>query len=118
MKKIVKLTESDLTRIIERVISEQEIEQEKIELEPKEFKSIIEPQKVAEIKSQADVLSKDTKMIKQTLMILKKTDPEAYYMFTHGKDPLTNNRTMLGDAVILTTLISLIYTIVQEIGGK
>lgn len=113
MSKIVKLTENDLERVIRKVISEQG----KIELQPKGLKSVIEPQKAAEIKSQADVLAKDTKMIKQTLMTLRMTDPEAYYMFTHGKDPL-ENRTMLGDALILTTLISLIYAIVQEIKGN
>lgn len=114
MSKIIKLTENDLERVIRKVISEQG----KIELQPKGLKSVIEPQKAAEIKSQADVLANDTEMIKQTLMTLKMADPEAYYMFTRGKDPLTNNRTMLGDAVILTTLISLIYTIVQEIKGN
>lgn len=114
MSKIIKLTENDLERVIRKVISEQG----KIELQPKGLKNVIEPQKAAEIKSQADVLANDTEMIKQTLMTLRMADPEAYYMFTHGKDPLTNNRTMLGDAVILTTLISLIYTIVQEIKGN
>lgn len=116
MKKIVKLTESDFAKIIERVILEQG--QEKIEIQPKELKSFVTPQKAAEIKSQANALSKNTEMIKQTLMTLRMADPEAYYMFTNGKDPLENNRTLAGDAVILTSLISLIYTIVQEIKGN
>ena len=88
MKKIVKLTESDLTRIIERVISEQE----KMELPAKELKSVIEPAKVAQIKSQADVLAQDTELIKNTLDLIRRIDPESYQMSTKGQTP--NKRTV------------------------
>lgn len=112
MKKIVKLTESDLTRIIERVISEQE----KIELPAKELKSVIEPAKVAQIKSQADVLAQDTELIKNTLDLIKRIDPESYQMITKGQTPV--KRTVLGDAIIGGTLLSLIYTVMAELKGQ
>ena len=112
MKKIVKLTESDLTRIIERVISEQE----KIELPPKELKSVIEPAKVAQIKSQADVLAQDTELIKNTLDLIRRIDPESYRMITKGQT--SAKRTVLGDAIIGGTLLSLIYTIMAELKGQ
>lgn len=112
MKKIVKLTESDLTRIIERVISEQE----KIELPAKELKSVIEPAKVAQIKSQADVLAQDTELIKNTLDLIRRIDPEAYRMITKGQT--TPKRTVLGDAIVGGTLLSLIYTVMAELKGQ
>jgi hypothetical protein len=112
MKKIVKLTESDLTRIIERVISEQE----KIELPAKELKSVIEPAKVAQIKSQADVLAQDTELIKNTLDLIRRIDPESYQMITKGQTPV--KRTVLGDAIIGGTLLSLIYTVMAELKGQ
>ena len=112
MKKIVKLTESDLTRIIERVISEQE----KIELPAKELQSVIEPATVAQIKSQADVLAQDTELIKNTLDLIKRIDPESYQMITKGQTPV--KRTVLGDAIIGGTLLSLIYTVMQELKGQ
>ena len=113
MKKIVKLTESDLTRIIERVISEQE----KIELPAKELKSVIEPPKIAQIKSQADVLAQDTELIKNTLDLIRRIDPEAYRMITKGQTT-SPKRTVLGDAIIGGTLLSLIYTIMAELKGQ
>lgn len=112
MKKIVKLTESDLTRIIERVISEQE----KMELPAKELKSVIEPAKVAQIKSQADVLAQDTELIKNTLDLIRRIDPESYQMITKGQTPV--KRTVLGDAIIGGTLLSLIYTVMAELKGQ
>jgi len=115
MKKIVKLTESDLTRIIERVISEQS-EQEKIELPAKELKSVIEPAKVAQIKSQADVLSKDTELIIQTLQNLKMFDPHGYMMLTRGDDPI--KKTVVGELLPYGTIIAMIYSIVQELRGQ
>ena len=112
MKKIVKLTESDLTRIIERVISEQE----KMELPAKELKSVIEPAKVAQIKSQADVLAQYTELIKNTLDLIRRIDPESYQIITKGQTP--NKRTVLGDAIIGGTLLSLIYTVMAELKGQ
>jgi hypothetical protein len=112
MKKVVKLTEKDLTRIIEKVISEQGT----IDLPPKGLKSVLEPSKVAEIKSQADVLSKDTELINQTLETLKRYDPEAYYMLTRGDDPI--KKTVIGELLPYGTIIAMIYGIVQELRGR
>jgi hypothetical protein len=112
MKKVVKLTEKDLTRIIEKVISEQGT----IDLPPKGLKPVLEPSKVAEIKSQADVLSKDTELIKQTLETLKRYDPEAYYMLTRGDDPI--KKTVIGELLPYGTIIAMIYGIVQELRGR
>lgn len=112
MKKVIKLTESDLTKIIEKVMSEQE----KIELPAKELKSVINPAKVAQIKSQADVLAQDTELIKNTLELIRKIDPESYRMITKGQSP--NKRTILGDAIIGGALLSLIYTVMQELKGQ
>jgi hypothetical protein len=112
MKKVVKLTEKDLTRIIEKVISEQGT----IDLPSKGLKPVLEPAKVAEIKSQADVLAKDTELIKQTLETLKRYDPEAYYMLTRGDDPI--KKTVLGDLITYGSIIGMIYGIVQELRGR
>jgi len=112
MKKVIKLTESDLSKIIEKIISEQE----KIELPAKELKSVIEPAKVAQIKSQADVLAQDTELIKNTLELIRKIDPESYNMITKGQNPA--KRTILGDAIIGGALLSLIYTVMQELKGQ
>jgi hypothetical protein len=112
MKKVVKLTEKDLTRIIEKVISEQGT----IDLPSKGLKPVLEPAKAAEIKSQADVLAKDTELIKQTLETLKRYDPEAYYMLTRGDDPI--KKTVLGDLVTYGSIIGMIYGIVQELRGR
>ena len=112
MKKVVKLTEKDLTRIIEKVISEQGT----IDLPSKGLKPVLEPAKAAEIKSQADVLAKDTELIKQTLETLKRYDPEAYYMLTRGDDPI--KKTVIGDLVTYGSIIGMIYGIVQELRGR
>lgn len=112
MGKVVKLTEGDLENIIRKIISEQDT----INLPPKGLKSVLEPSKVAEIKSQADVLSKDTELIKQTLMTIKMMDPEAYYMLTRGDDPL--KKTVLGDLVTYGSIIGMIYGIVQDLRGQ
>jgi hypothetical protein len=111
MKK-VNLTEKDLKRIVARVIKEQE----KIELPAKELKSVIEPAKVAQIKSQADVLAQDTELIKNTLDLIRRIDPESYQMITKGQTPV--KRTVLGDAIIGGTLLSLIYTVMAELKGQ
>ena len=111
MKK-VNLTEKDLKRIVARVIKEQE----KIELPAKELKSVIEPAKVAQIKSQADVLAQDTELIKNTLDLIRRIDPESYQMITKGQTPV--KRTVLGDAIIGGTLLSLIYTVMVELKGQ
>ena len=112
MKKVVKLTEKDLTRIIEKVISEQGT----IDLPSKGLKPVLEPAKAAEIKSQADVLAKDTELIKQTLETLKRYDPEAYYMLTRGDDPI--KKTVLGELITYGSIIGMIYGIVQELRGR
>jgi hypothetical protein len=112
MGKVVKLTEGDLENIIRKIMSEQET----INLPSKGLKPVIEPQKIAQIKSQADVLAKDTEMIKQVLETLKRWDPEAYYMLTRGDDPI--KKTVLGDLVTYGTIIGMIYGIVQELRGQ
>ena len=112
MGKVVKLTEGDLENIIRKIMSEQET----INLPSKGLKPVLEPSKASEIKSQADVLSKDTELIKDTLMTLKMMDPEAYYMLTSGDDPI--KKTVLGDLVTYGTIIGMIYGIVQELRGQ
>jgi hypothetical protein len=113
MKKI-KLTESDIERIVKRIVLEQD--QEMIQLQPKDVKPVFTPQKIATVKSQADALAKDTEMIKQVLQTLKTWDPEAYHMLTRGEDPL--RRTVLGDMISVGTVIGMIYGIVQELRGR
>ena len=78
--------------------------------------AVIEPQKIAQIKSQADALAKDTEMIKQVLETLKRFDPEAYYMLTRGDDPI--KKTVLGDLITYGSIIGMIYGIVQELRGQ
>jgi hypothetical protein len=112
MGKVVKLTEGDLENIIRKIMSEQET----INLPSKGLKPVLEPSKASEIKSQADVLSKDTELIKDTLMTLKMMDPEAYYMLTSGDDPI--KKTVLGDLVTYGSIIGMIYGIVQELRGQ
>lgn len=112
MRKVVKLKESDLENIIRQIMSEQE----KIELPSKGLKPVITPMKAAEIKSQADVLAKDTEMIMQVLETLKRFDPEAYYMLTRGEDPI--KKTALGDLITVGSIIGMIYGIVQELRGQ
>lgn len=112
MKKVVKLTEKDLTRIIERVISEQGT----INLPTKGLKPVFEPSKVSQIKSQAGALAGNNLIMMKVLQAMKQVDPEAYHMITKGTDPI--ERTPAGDAVIGGTLIALIYTLVQEMKGE
>jgi hypothetical protein len=112
MGKVVKLTEGDLENIIRKIMSEQET----INLPSKGLKPVIEPQKIAQIKSQSDALAKDTEMIKQVLETLKRFDPEAYYMLTRGDDPI--KKTVLGDLITYGSIIGMIYGIVQELRGK
>jgi hypothetical protein len=112
MGKVVKLTEGDLENIIRKIMSEQET----INLPSKGLKPVIEPQKIAQIKSQADALAKDTEMIKQVLETLKRFDPEAYYMLTRGDDPI--KKTVLGDLITYGSIIGMIYGIVQELRGQ
>ena len=113
MKKVIRFTESDLTKIIQKVIQEQE---QPISLPSKGLKPVFDSSKAAQIKSQADVLAKDTELIKQTLETLKKWDPEAYYMLTRGDDPI--KKTVLGDLITYGTIIGMIYGIVQELRGR
>ena len=112
MGKVVKLTEGDLENIIRKIMGEQET----INLPPKGLKSVLEPSKVAEIKSQADVLSKDTELIKQTLETLKRFDPHGYMMLTRGDDPI--KKTVVGELLPYGTIIAMIYSIVQELRGQ
>lgn len=112
MGKVVKLTEGDLENIIRKIMSEQET----INLPSKGLKPVIEPQKIAQIKSQSDALAKDTEMIKQVLETLKRFDPEAYYMLTRGDDPI--KKTVLGDLITYGSIIGMIYGIVQELRGQ
>lgn len=112
MGKVVKLTESDLENIIRKVMSEQET----IDLPTKGLKTVFEPAKAAEIKSQADALAKDTELIKQVLENLKRWDPEAYNMLTRGDDPI--KKTVLGDLITYGSIIGMIYGIVQELRGQ
>ena len=112
MKKVVKLTEKDLSRIIEKVI----LEQGTINLPTKGLKPVFEPSKVSQIKSQANDLAGNNLIMMKVLQAMKQVDPEAYHMITKGTDPV--ERTPVGDAVIGGTLISLIYTLVQELKGE
>lgn len=113
MKKI-KLTETDLERIVRRVVMEQSVEMTNIPL--KDIKPVISAEKFNTIKSQADALAKDTEMIKQTLETLKKWDPETYHMLTRGDDPI--KKTALGDLITYGSLFGMIYGIVQELRGR
>lgn len=113
MKKI-KLTETDLERIVRRVVMEQSVEMTNVP--SKDIKPVISQSQVNNIKSQATVLSKDIELMKKSLELLRKIDPEAYNMITRGGD--LNKRTPLGDAIIGGTIMSIIYTIVQELRGK
>jgi hypothetical protein len=113
MKKI-KLTESDLERIVRRVVMEQSVEMTNVA--SKDIKTVFTPEKLNSVKSQADVLSNDTEMIKETLRIMKMVDPEAYHMLTKGTDPLKPSA--LGNLVSIGTVLALIYTIVQEVKGN
>jgi hypothetical protein len=113
MKKI-KLTESDLERIVRRVVMEQSVEMTNVA--SKDIKTVFTPEKLNNVKSQADVLSNDTEMIKETLRIMKMVDPEAYHMLTKGTDPLKPSA--LGNLVSIGTVLALIYTIVQEVKGN
>ena len=114
-KKVVRLTESDLKRIVRKVVLEQPTT-EPTKVEPKDLKPVISPMKAAEIKSQADALAEDTEMIKQVLETLKRFDPEAYYMLTRGNDPV--KRTALGDLITIGSVVGMIYGIVQELRGR
>lgn len=113
MARTIKLTEADLEKIIQKVIAEQE---EPISLPSKGLKPVIAPEKISQIKSQADALAKDTEMIKQVLTTLKRFDPEAYYMLTRGDDPI--KKTVLGDLITYGSIIGMIYGIVQELRGQ
>jgi hypothetical protein len=106
--------ESDIENIVRRIVLEQE--QEQIKLQSKDIKPVFTPQKFASIKSQADVLAKDTELIKSVLDTLKRFDPEAYYMLTRGNDPV--KRTALGDLITVGSVIGMIYGIVQELRGR
>jgi hypothetical protein len=111
MKKIIRLTEKDLQKIVNKVVSEQ-----KIELEPKGINPVFNPENLKSIKSQANALTDDIELTKQTLELLRRIDPEAYTMITKGQDP--TKPTALGNLVNVGTVIALIYTIVQELQGK
>ena len=111
MKKIIRLTEKDLQKIVNKVVSEQ-----KIEVEPKGINPVFNPENLKSIKSQANALSDDIELTKQTLELIRRIDPETYTMITKGMDP--TKPTALGNLVNVGTVIALIYTIVQELRGK
>ena len=111
MKKIIRLTEKDLQKIVNKVVSEQ-----KIEVEPKGINPVFNPENLKSIKSQANALSDDIELTKQTLELIRRIDPEAYTIITKGQDP--TKPTALGNLVNVGTVIALIYTIVQELRGK
>jgi hypothetical protein len=111
MKKVVKLTEEDLQKIVRKVFKEQ-----KIEIEPKGLNPVFNPENLKSIKSQASVLADDIELTKQTLELIRRIDAETYMMITKGMDP--TKPSALGNLVSVGTVIALIYTIVQELRGQ
>ena len=112
MKKIVKLNERDLTQIVRKVLKEQGTVQP-TNVTPKGVKPVFDSSMLSRVKAQAKTLSENNLIMTKVLQAMKQVDPEAYHMITKGTDPI--ERTPVGDAVIGGTLISLIYTLVQEI---
>lgn len=112
VKKIVKLNERDLTQIVRKVLKEQGTVQP-TNVTPKGVKPVFDSSMLSRVKAQAKTLSENNLIMTKVLQAMKQVDPEAYHMITKGTDPI--ERTPVGDAVIGGTLISLIYTLVQEI---
>ena len=115
VKKIVKLNEKDLTQIVRKVLKEQGTVQP-TNVTPKGVKPVFDSSMLSRVKAQAKTLSENNLIMTKVLQAMKQVDPEAYHMITKGTDPI--ERTPVGDAVIGGTLISLIYTLVQEIKGQ
>lgn len=115
VKKIVKLNERDLTQIVRKVLKEQGTVQP-TNVTPKGVKPVFDSSMLSRVKAQAKTLSENNLIMTKVLQAMKQVDPEAYHMITKGTDPI--ERTPVGDAVIGGTLISLIYTLVQEIKGQ
>lgn len=92
------------------------IDEQKIEIEPKGINPVFNPENLKTIKSQANTLADDVELTKQTLELIRRIDPEAYTLITKGQDP--TEPTALGNLVNVSTVIALIYTIVQELRGK
>ena len=83
---------------------------------PKDVNPVFDPSMLSQVKSQAKTLSGNNLIMMKVLKAMKQLDPEAYNMITKGTDPIA--RTPAGDVVVGGTLISLIYTLVQELKGE
>jgi hypothetical protein len=83
---------------------------------PKDVNPVFDPSMLSQVKSQAKTLSGNNLIMMKVLKAMKQLDPEAYHMITKGTDPIA--RTPAGDVVVGGTLISLIYTLVQELKGE
>lgn len=115
MKKVIKLNEKDLSQLVRKVLQEQGVIQPTI-VSSKGFKPVFDSSMLSRVKAQAKTLSENNLIMTKVLQAMKQIDPEAYHMITKGTDPV--ERTPVGDAVIGGTLISLIYTLVQEMKGE
>lgn len=108
MKRLVKLSEKDLVKIVQKVISEQSI----VNLPSKGLKPVFDSSKLSQIKAQAASLAGNNLIITKVLQAMKQVDPEAYKTVTKGTDPLQNPSQ--GGGLVGASLISLIYTLTQE----
>ena len=115
MKKVIKLNERDLAQLVRKVLEEQGVVQP-TNVSPKGVKPVFDSSMLSRVKAQAKTLSENNLIMTKVLQAMKQIDPEAYHMITKGTDPV--ERTPAGDAVICGTLISLIYTLVQEMKGE
>ena len=75
MKKVIKLTESDLTRIVKRVIQEQ-----------KKFDLMIAPGSNSQAQLKGDVLTIMSEDGRQQKFQVKTGLPQGTFMFQYGKD--------------------------------
>lgn len=75
MKKIIKLTESDLVNIVKKVISEQ-----------KKFELFINPGQEVEGELLGDLITLTTEMGRTQIFKVKTTLPAGKFMFEYGKD--------------------------------
>jgi len=75
MKKVIRLTESDLEQIVKRVIEEQ-----------KKFQLFINPGQTAEAELIGEVLTLFSQMGKNQIFRVKTSLPAGKFMFEYGKD--------------------------------
>jgi hypothetical protein len=115
MKKVIRLNERELTQIVRKVLKEQGVVQP-TNVTPKDVNPVFDSSMLSRVKSQAKTLSGNNLIMMKVLKAMKQLDPEAYNMITKGTDPIA--RTPAGDVVVGGTLISLIYTLVQELKGE